>query len=311
MDDPEVSPCVLTFPVFLPDDATCCEQAFSYLAARLVERDRARLSTLFHQGNVLCNDQLAAPNRRLNTGDELRITLPEHQESDVNTSWALLWSNEELMAVYKPHMLPVSRTTRNLYNTLISVLRRETPYADARLLHRLDTETSGIVLIAKDSAADKKWKPKLDQLITRKLYQAWVNGIPEWDCKVCECLLSEKVGSPIRSQMHVVDPLQPELYPKPKHSKTRFRRLKRDGDRALIECELFTGRKHQIRTHLAELGHPIIGDKIYSNAGAFYLARLEKALTDEDYAILGADHHLLSAVTVVLNIDGHEITINV
>ena len=198
-------------------------------------------------------------------------------------------------------MLPVSRTTRNLYQTLISLVRRETPFVNAQLLHRLDTETAGVILLAKDSAADKKWKKQLEQLIVRKVYHAWVTGLPEWNQFTVECELSEKQGSEIRSQMYVVDPQERECYLKPKVSKTAFRVLQRQTDRALIECELFTGKKHQIRVQLAHLGHPIIGDKIYSHDGRFYVKRLAQPLTDDDFAILGAPHHLLESKVVELN----------
>lgn len=294
--------CVLTFKVFPPVGEIPPITAHSFLAARLSEQDRERLADLFLQRLVTCNNQIATADQQLSAGDQLQISLPDHLEYEVNSAWQLLWENEELMAVYKPHLLPVSRTTRNLYYTLISLIRRETPYPDAHLLHRLDTETAGIVLVAKNSAADKKWKPRLNQLITRKVYHTWVSGSPDWDQKVCDCLLSEKTGSPIRSQMYVVDTKNPELYPKPKQSKTAFRVLKKEQDKALIECELYTGRKHQIRAQLAYLGYPIIGDKIYSHQGCYYLKRLQQNLNEQDFAVLGEQHHLLTAVSVELTL---------
>ncbi len=294
---------VLSFPVFQECISSTSANAYSFLSARMVERDRTRLKDLFLQGYVRSEGRNIPYDQQLKSGQKLQITLPGHQEYEVNTDWKLLWENEELMAVYKPHLLPVSRTTLNLYNTLISIIRRETHYADAHLLHRLDTETAGIILLAKNSAADKKWKPKLDQLITRKIYHAWVTGSPDWDEKIVECELAEKLGSEIRSQVYVVDPDSPELYPKPKLSKTAFRVIKRELGRSLIECELHTGRKHQIRAHLSNLGYPIIGDKIYSHEGRFYLKRLETELTEKDFTELGSRYHQLKAVKIEINAD--------
>ncbi|WP_420599768.1 RluA family pseudouridine synthase [Neptuniibacter sp.] len=284
---------------------------FNFLYARLSKNHQQQLPQLFEDEHVSVDGEVATSKQSLKAGQKVEVFLSDHQEEPVDDHWKVLWENNELMAAYKPHLLPVSRTTRNLYNTLISLIRRQTPYANAHLLHRLDTETAGIVLIAKNNAADKKWKPNLDKLITRKIYHAWVSGSPEWDEHLCECALSEKIDSPIRSQIYVVDPENPQQYPKPKQSKTAFRVLKREQRRSLIECELFTGRKHQIRAQLAYLGHPIIGDKIYSQAGKFYLKRLESGLTDQDFTALGAISHRLTAVEIEINTDDERYTISI
>lgn len=284
---------------------------FHFLYARLSKNHQQQLLQLFEGERVSVDGEVATSKQSLKVGQKVEVFLSDHQEEPVDDHWKVLWENNELMAVYKPHLLPVSRTTRNLYNTLISLIRRQTPFANAHLLHRLDTETAGIVLIAKNSATDKKWKPNLDKLITRKIYHAWVSGSPEWDEHLCECALSEKIDSPIRSQVYVVDPENPQQYPKPKQSKTAFRVLKREQRRSLIECELFTGRKHQIRAQLAYLGHPIIGDKIYSQGGKFYLKRLESGLTDQDFTALGATSHRLTAVEIEINTDDERYTISI
>lgn len=165
---------------------------FNFLYARLSKNHQQQLLQLFEDEYVSVDGEVATSKQSLKVGQKVDILLSAHLEAPVDDHWKVLWENNELMAVYKPHLLPVSRTTRNLYNTLISLIRRQTPYANAHLLHRLDTETAGIVLIAKNSGADKKWKPNLDKLITRKIYHAWVSGSPEWDEHLCECALSEK-----------------------------------------------------------------------------------------------------------------------
>lgn len=147
-----------------------------FLCPRIVEAHGSQLSLLFDSGHVIVDGRLARPEDTIVAGSEVELFLPDHSEQPVATTWQVLWQNDELLAVFKPHMLPVSRTTRNLYNTLISLVRRETPYKDARLLHRLDTETAGVILLAKNRVADQKWKPRLDQLIVRKIYHAWVTG---------------------------------------------------------------------------------------------------------------------------------------
>lgn len=296
---------LLSFHVF-----DCREQTvFDFLFSRLAKGHRDQLETFFRIKNVSVDGVMVTSDSVVKEGMKVALLLPDHCEQAVNTKWKLIWENEELMAVFKPPLLPVSRTTRNLYQTLISLVRRETPYVDAHLLHRLDTETSGVLLLAKNKQADQKWKNQLEVLITRKVYHAWVYGEPSWDNKVFICELSEKQDSTIRSQVYVVDSNNMALYIKPRLSKTVFTVLQRCGERSLVQCELVTGRKHQIRAQLAYLGHGIVGDKIYSEQGRFYLKRLNSELNEEDYDVLGSLHQLLFATEVVLNVDGVHVSI--
>lgn len=282
---------------------------FNFLQPRYAKYPLESLHQWFTENRILLNGQQVASDTPVSSGDCISILFPGHIEEDVDTSWHPVWQNKELLVVYKPALLPVSRTTRNLYNTLIQLVRRETPYYDAHLLHRLDTETSGLIVLAKDKAADKKWKKQINQLIERKIYHARVKGKPDWQHTYLNCELSERIGSEIRSQVYVVDSSQLSLYPKPKLSESRFRLLESDNSTSLIECELITGRKHQIRAQLAHLGLPIIGDKIYSQTGQFYLKRLQGALDEEDMAILGAPYHQLTAAELWLRPDQEQPTI--
>jgi|GEM_PF-869213 len=242
---------------------------------------------------------------KLKHGQMLTIELKDHFEQKVNTHWESVWQNDEIIAINKPAPLAVSRTTRNLHDTLIGLVRRQTPYCKAQLLHRLDIETSGLILLAKDKNSDIKWKKNLKSLIEKKVYHAIVKGVPQWHEHTLDNQLAERVDSQIRCKMFVVDESLPSsTYKKPKQSKTVFKRLKTQGEYSLIECQLLTGRKHQIRAHLAHLGLPIVGDKIYSQEGMYFLKRLESTagLTESDYLSLGAENHLLRAVELGLRL---------
>jgi len=254
------------------------------------------------QGNIKIDGIIVRDNILLSLGQVITYTINNYQEAEVDKSWSLVWANDEIAAIHKPANLPVNRTTRNVYNTLIQLLRRESPWPDAHLLHRLDLETSGLILIAQNNAVARKYQSKLEHLIKRKIYRAVVIGNPDWEVKDFTCdlgtLEEHQGGTAIRSQMHVVPPGEG------KESRTLFKILAsnvKDGvNYSLIECELFTGRKHQIRAQLAYLGHPIVGDKIYSNGGEFYLKRLDKTLTEDDHKKLITPHHLLHAYDIHL-----------
>ncbi|MBE0483947.1 MAG: RluA family pseudouridine synthase [Bacterioplanes sp.] len=258
----------------------------------------------FAAGWVRVNDRLVYSEQALVPGDRVQLWLPSHIEADVDIQWHLLWKRHDLMVVHKPAGLPVSRTTRNLFNTLISLVRRATQYKEAHLLHRLDAETSGLMVLANHSHADKRYKKHLDRLMIGKVYHALVWGDPDWNELDFGCYLAERLDSPIRTQMHVVDEHEADTRHTPKWSQTQFSVLRRYGAYTLVSCRLQSGRKHQIRAQLAHLGHAIIGDKIYSQEGRYYLARLTRDLTEQDVVELGAPHHLLHAYELQLQFAG-------
>jgi len=255
------------------------------------------------QGDIKVDGVIVHDDILLTLGQVVSYTINDYQEAEVDCAWSEIWSNEDISAIHKPANLPVNRTTRNVYNTLIQLLRRESHWPDAHLLHRLDLETSGLILIAQNNAVACQYQSKLDHLIKRKIYRAVVIGKPDWETKDFYCDLrtldDNEGGTAIRSQMHVVSKGQG------KESRTLFNVLATKlvkGERfSLIECELFTGRKHQIRAQLAHLGHPIVGDKIYSNNGEFYLKRLDKILSEVDHEKLLTPHHLLHAYQIHLH----------
>ncbi|MBL4798600.1 MAG: RluA family pseudouridine synthase [Oleispira sp.] len=260
------------------------------------------------KGNVTVDGIIVYEDVLLLAGQVVSYTINDYEEAEVDDAWSLVWSNDEIAAIHKPANLPVNRTTRNVYNTLIQLLRRESPWPDAHLLHRLDLETSGLILIAKNNAVARQYQSKLDTLIKRKIYRAVVTGKPDWEKKDFTCDLAtldeSQGGTAIRSQMHVLASGADKQKGEGKESRTLFKVLAtnvKDGvSYSLIECELFSGRKHQIRAQLAYLGYPIVGDKIYSNGGEFYLKRLDKTLTQADHERLITPYHLLHAYEIHL-----------
>jgi 23S rRNA pseudouridine1911/1915/1917 synthase len=242
------------------------------------------------------NGQPIVGNPILETGQELEFRIADYEEDPVDTQWAILWQDDELLAVHKPANLPVHRTTRNVFNTLTALVRRESDWPEAQLLHRLDQETAGIILFAKNKHSALFWQPNFAELLDEKIYHAVVAGVPDWNVTTATNRLATQKESPIRCQMYV-----DAIDGSGKLSTTHFKCIERKDGYSIIECLLETGRKHQIRAQLAHLGYPIVGDKIYAHSGQYYLRRLQDQLTEHDEQMICTSHHLLFAQRVMLN----------
>lgn len=241
---------------------------------------------LIHEGHIKVNDRVVSRDVVVMEGDRVRYVVPDHHEDEVNTQWRWLWNDADIAVIAKPENLPVNRTTRNVYNTLIQLLRRESPWPEAHLLHRLDAETSGLLIIGRNNAVAKQRQANLNDWLHIKEYLAVVKGMPSWRRMDFSGGLNQRDGSKIRSKMFVLN--------SGKHSETEFEVLSVGAGASLVLCRLKSGRKHQIRAHLSHLGLPIIGDKMYSFDGKYYLKRARvHELDDSDYAQLESDHHLL------------------
>lgn len=271
------------------------------LAGRFTYHSASEWEGKLLAGDVLVNGVPAAADFRVHRGDKIRYRVLGYSEPEVDTSFKKIFEDEEFLLVEKPAGIPVHHTGRIFYNTFIGVLRRAFRNEELTPMHRLDRDTGGLMLFAKTSDTAARFQRHLDRILLRKFYLAVVPGeFPEsCDCKIS---LSERKASEIRSQM----------FPNPegKNCRTLFRRLKifeaefgrNSGKFSLVEAELLTGRKHQIRAHLAALGFPILGDRIYSHGGFYYLKLAKGPLSAEDYAVLGAKFQMLHAYKVVLEL---------
>ncbi len=162
------------------------------------------------------------------------------------------------------------------------------------LIHRLDRETSGLMLVAKTSEAARRFSLEMMRGRIDKEYLALVWGWPEWDARTVDAPLlrqGEKTSSAIW--------LKRTIHPDGAPARTRFetlRRFERDGERfALVRALPETGRLHQIRVHLASTGHPVVGDKIYGPDEGCYLEFIETGWTPKLAQVLLLDRHALHA----------------
>ena len=137
---------------------------------------------------------------------------------------------------------------------LVKLLEEE--YGKIYIVHRLDKTTSGVMIFARSAEAHRSLNIQFENHEARKIYRAIASGNPKWEEKTARFPLRINVGHKHRTMVDEV---------KGKPCETRFRVLKRGQDCVLLEAELLTGRTHQIRVHAYALGHPLLGDVLYSD----------------------------------------------
>lgn len=257
----------------------------SYLARRFQYHSRDEWSGLLAKGRLELEGAVAAGEEALREGMGLRFAVVDYDEPDVPVDFRILERGSDFCFVHKPGGMPVHRTGRIFFQTLANLVKESLGDPAWAPLNRLDRETSGLVAFAKGAEAFRRYAPASPDSNWVKVYAAVVRGAPPADAGAIGHPLRESADSAIRCRMHVREDGKPAL--------TLYRKIAfRDGC-SLLALAPITGRKHQLRAHLAEVGCPIVGDKIYSLGGKAYLKQAGGKLEEEDYRELGARRHLL------------------
>ena len=192
--------------------------------------------------------------------------------------FAVIYEDDELLVINKPAGLVCHPTKTDEYSSLISRVRlylgKEQP---AHLVNRLDRETSGVTLVAKRDDAAREVRRLWENRLVHKEYVAIVHGWVGDD----RGLIDAPLGKDETSRVAVKDCVRPDGLPSQTEFFVEKRFSRAEGNFTLLRVRLLTGRKHQIRIHLAHKGHPIVGDKLYGGDEDLYLALVEDRLTDE------------------------------
>lgn len=257
-------------------------------------------------------------NHRVQTEEHVLLWRAPWDEEPVPTDVPVLYEDEHILAVDKPALLPVHPTARYHKNTLINVLKAERPGQFLSLGHRIDRETSGVLLVAKSTASDRALKKVIESREIEKAYIAITWGAPDperakgIDAKVSPSAVDGPGAFRFERSLEL-DPtssyrvkMRLGLSENAMTASTRFRveatrgRPDEVGGYARVRCELETGRQHQIRVHLASLGAPIVGDKLYGPDETCFARGADGELTEDDLVRLELPRHALHAARVAL-----------
>ncbi|MBN2714508.1 MAG: RluA family pseudouridine synthase [Deltaproteobacteria bacterium] len=214
------------------------------------------------------------PNRTLRTDDVVILYKEPPDEPEVCKDIRIIYEDDWYIAVDKPPRLPVHPTAKYLKNTLTYVLE-EMYGAENRpqLVHRLDAETSGIVLCGKTLDAERRGKGLFARRKVQKTYLAIVDGILEPEAGRIEAPISPDPRTIIKARMWTGDPAGlPAL--------TEYETIAKNNGRSLLRMKPRTGRQHQLRVHLRHMGHIIVGDKLYAEDQDLFLDYMQEGLSD-------------------------------
>lgn len=209
------------------------------------------------RGMISIDGEPVSADRLLASGEEIVWHRPPWEEPDVPLAYAVLYEDEDLLAVAKPSGLPTVAAGGFLEHTLLALVRGR--YPEAVPAHRLGRGTSGVVLFARSARARKALAAAWRTGAVEKIYRALVSGHPSGDVFTVDVPIGP-VPHPVLGSVHAASA-------RGKPALSRARVIERRGGTSLLEVRIETGRPHQIRIHMAAAGHPLAGDPLYAAGG--------------------------------------------
>ncbi|MBF2067359.1 MAG: RluA family pseudouridine synthase [Calothrix sp. C42_A2020_038] len=246
------------------------ERLDRYLADEVPSLSRSRIQSLVEQGYVYLNNQPCTSKKIIvKSGDLITITIPEAQPLELraeNIPLDILYEDEQLIILNKPAGLVVHPAPGHRDGTLVNALLAHCPNLPGiggiqrpGIVHRLDKDTTGAIVIAKTEQAQLHLQAQLKAKTARREYLGIVYGVPKTEIGTINLPIGRH---PVERKKMAVVPVEKGG----REAVTHWQVQERLGNYTLIRFQLETGRTHQIRVHSAQMGHPIVGDPIYSSA---------------------------------------------
>lgn len=232
-----------------------------YLANSL-DRSRSKIQKDIKEGLVCVNGKTVNNSYILNIDDEISITERQNIDSNIKSSDIdvdIVYEDEYLLVINKQSGLVVHPAPGHYTDTLVNALATKFKLSNMDsdrpgIVHRIDKDTSGLMLVAKDEITHEKLSEMIKNKEVERIYIALVYGVINHDTGTIDAPIGRDPNN--RQKMCVTDKNS-------KDSITHFKVLKRYKDKTLVECKLETGRTHQIRVHFNYINHPVVGDPVY------------------------------------------------
>ena len=237
-----------------------------YISTKDSDLSRERVKKLIEEGNVLVNGSAKKSSYKIKLGDVIEINIPELKECSIEPQdipVEVMYEDDDIIVVNKPKGMVVHPANGNPDGTLVNAIMKICKGSLSGIggeirpgiVHRLDKDTSGLLIVAKNDKAHINMSQQIKDRKVNKRYVALVRGTIKED----EATISMPIARSKKDRKKMaVDRDGREAI-------THFKVLKRYGNYTLLDIKIDTGRTHQIRVHMAEIGHPVVGDEVYSN----------------------------------------------
>jgi RluA family pseudouridine synthase len=241
-----------------------------FLCGRFPYRSRDMWEDLIKRGKVRVNGQKSSAKQPVHKGNTVSYAAAL-QEPEVDPNLLILHEEDAFLAVSKSGNLPCHSDGQYITHTFVHILKQKMEAAGYTgflgLAHRIDRETSGILLVAKTPETLKKLTLSFESGSVVKQYLAWVRGVVQEDSFERNDPIGRSPDSTISIRRKALAEGAPDSSP----ASTKFEVVERRDDRTLVRCLPLTGRTHQIRVHLEAAGYPVLGDKLYGRKDAEYV----------------------------------------
>jgi 23S rRNA pseudouridine1911/1915/1917 synthase len=268
-----------------------------FVQSQLRGTSRTRARAIVKRGAYSVQGRARRPSERVRADERIALWRLPFEDTEGQAPLPVLYEDAHLLVIDKPPLVTVHPTARYHQNTVIKRLQAERPGEFLALIHRLDRETSGILLLARSLEAERAFKRKLEerslsqqsdeQRGVEKIYLALTRGVPPNG--LCDAPMETDIDNPLRVKMRIASPGSGL------DARTSLTVREARGGYALVECALHTGRQHQIRLHLSHLGCPVVGDKLYGPDERLLARAADDELSEADLALLELPHHALHA----------------
>jgi len=248
------------------------------LAELLPDLSRERIKALIVEGQIVSGGRSLNPSMKVAVGQDYSITLPAPVALDAvaqDIPLDIVHEDADLIVVDKPAGLVVHPAAGNLDGTLVNALLHHCDgqlsgiggVARPGIVHRIDKDTSGLLVVAKSDKAHEGLARQFKDHSIDRLYAAIVYGIPVPGSGTVDAWVGRSDADRKKMAVHREG--------RGKHAVTHYRVMERLRGAAMVECRLETGRTHQVRVHMAHLGHPLIGDPVYGRERKGFKSILE------------------------------------
>lgn len=249
-------------------EQNCNVRIDRFLAEQLPDISRSYIQKLIKEKQIYVNGQPVKANYKTGTQDEIKIHIPELIEPDIvpeNIPLDILYEDHDILIVNKPKGMVVHPAAGHYSGTLVNALMYYCKddlsgingVMRPGIVHRIDMDTTGSLLVCKNDIAHQKMADQLKEHHIKRIYHAIVHGVIKED--------EGTVDGPIGR--HPIDRKKMSInYKNGKTAVTHYRVLQRFSNYTYVECQLETGRTHQIRVHMASIHHPLLGDSVYGPA---------------------------------------------